>query len=161
MVATRTPKTSDLVQDGKENQSSRKDWEPDFLAHLAETSNVTKSADFAKVQTSTVYRARREDPDFAQKWLAALWEGYVHLEMEVLRRLRDGDQKTSDSDKYDFSNAIRLLAAHRDNAARAQAAQRSVSAAEIRASIDRKVEGIRRQVKAEREASKTTKSNSA
>lgn len=125
-------------------------WEHDFLAHLAETSNVTAAAAHAKIDTSTAYRARRDDTQFAQDWLAALYEGYLHLEMEVLRRLRHGEQKTADSDKYDFANAIRLLGAHRDNAARAQAQQRNVSAAEIRASIDRKIDTIRHQVQAER-----------
>ncbi|MEM7667075.1 MAG: hypothetical protein AAF250_14550, partial [Pseudomonadota bacterium] len=62
-----------------------------------------------------------------------------------------------DDAKYDFANAIRLLNAHRDNAARAQAQQRNVSAAEVRASIDRKIAAIRTQVREEkhREASDT------
>jgi len=125
-------------------------WRKTFLAHLAESSNVTASANKADVSPSHAYKLRRENPEFARQWLAALWEGYVHLEMEVLRRLRDGDQKTEASDKYDFANAIRLLGAHRDNAARAQAEQRNVSAAEVRASIDRKVEAIRQQVQNEK-----------
>jgi hypothetical protein len=125
-------------------------WQGDFLAHLAESSNVTASAEAAGIDTGKAYRARREDPEFARDWLAALYEGYIHLEMEVLRRLRFGDLKTTENDKFDFANAIRLLSAHCDNAARAQAQQRNVSAAEVRASIDRKVEAIRQQVQAER-----------
>ena len=70
--------------------------------------------------------------------------------MEVLQRLREGRQKTEDGEKYDFANAIRLLAAHRETAARAQAEQRNVSAAEVRASIDRKVEEIRLRIMAEK-----------
>lgn len=122
-----------------------------FLDHLAESSNVTKSAEHAGVSSSQAYKLRREDPEFARQWLAALWEGYVHLEMEVVRRLREGDQQTDAAEKYDFANAIRLLSAHRDNAARAHAAQRNVSAAEVRASIDRKVEAIRAQVRNEKQ----------
>ena len=80
----------------------------------------------------------------------ALYEGYVHLVLDVVRRLREGDLQTEASDKYDFANAIRLLNAHRDNAARAQAEQRNVSAAEVRASIDRKVEAIREQFQREK-----------
>ena len=125
-------------------------WRKRFLDHLAESSNVTKSAEAAGTTASHVYQTRRADPDFARQWLAALWEGYVHLEMEVLRRLRDGDNSAGEKDKYDFANAIRLLNAHRENAARAQAEQRNVSAAEIRASIDRKVEAIRLQVQREK-----------
>lgn len=124
-------------------------WQKHFLDHLAESSNITASAKFAGINPSRAYLVRRQDPEFARQWLAALWEGYLHLEMEVLRRLREGDLQARDKDKYDFANAIRLLAAHRENATRAQAMQRNVSAAEIRASIDRKVERIRQQVKEE------------
>ena len=126
-------------------------WQKHFLDHLAETSNVTRSAEHAGINPSRAYLVRRNDPAFAREWLAALWEGYLHLEMEVLRRLRDGDQQAGEKDKYDFASAIRLLAAHRENAVRAQAMQRNVSAAEIRASIDRKVERIRQQVKEEQQ----------
>lgn len=129
-----------------EEPEQNRRWQTLFLNFLAESSNVTKSADLAGINPSRAYKLRREDPEFAQEWLAALWEGYTHLEMEVLRRLRDGDVQAGDKEKYDFANAIRLLAAHRDNAARMQAQQRNVSAAEVRASIDRKVEAIRQQV---------------
>jgi hypothetical protein len=122
----------------------------DFLQALAETSNVKQSAKTAGVSLSTVYKTRSKNPEFARAWLAALWEGYANLEMEVLGRLREGDQKTKDGEKYDFANAIRLLSAHRDNAARAQAQQRNISATEIRDSIDRKVEEIRLKVMEEK-----------
>ncbi|MEM7780297.1 MAG: hypothetical protein AAF697_07910 [Pseudomonadota bacterium] len=137
---------SQLNENGAFNQQKREL----FLAHLAESSNVTRSAENADINPSTAYRARREDPEFARQWLAALYEGYIHLEMEVLRRLREGEMQAGDSARYDFANAVRLLAAHRDNAARAHAEQRNVSAAEVRASIDRKVKALREQVKAER-----------
>ncbi|MDY7097494.1 MAG: hypothetical protein SXU28_05095 [Pseudomonadota bacterium] len=132
-------------------------WRTRFLDHLAESSNVTKSAEQAGINASRAYRTRRDEPEFARQWLAALWEGYSHLEMEVLRRLREGDIVAGEKDKYDFANAIRLLAAHRENAARAQAEQRNVSAAEIRASIDRKVEAIRLQIKREKQIAASAK----
>ncbi|MDP5104262.1 MAG: hypothetical protein NWP98_10085 [Erythrobacter sp.] len=125
-------------------------WRPRFLDHLAETSNVTRSAEYAGIEISRVYRLRRAQPEFAQAWQLALSEGYTHLEMEVLRRLREGDFKTSDGEKFDFANAIRLLAAHRDTASTAQSRGRDVSAAEVRASIDRKIEEIRRRVAKEK-----------
>lgn len=77
--------------------------------------------------------------------------------MEVVRRLREGEMKGNDDDKYDFANAIRLLSAHRETAARAQAEQRNVTAADVRASINRKVEAIRQQV--QQEKSRESKSN--
>lgn len=148
-MATNRNRPSDKRRQLEIEEISR-DKREDFLAGLAESSNVSKSADEAGINKSTAYRLRRKDAEFARQWLAALYEGYIHLEMEVVCRLREGMTKTSDGEKYDFANAIRLLAAHRDTAARAQAQQRNVSAAEVRASIDRKVEAIRKQVQREK-----------
>jgi hypothetical protein len=157
MVARRKPvKIKRQLKEG-EDPGLNRHWQGLFLDYLAESSNVSESARKAGANPSRAYKLRREDPEFARKWLAALYEGYLHLEMEVVRRLREGDMQTENADKYDFANAIRLLAAHRDNAARAQAQHRNVSAAEVRASIDRKVEAIRQQVQREklREAQST------
>ena len=126
-------------------------WREHFLEYLAETSNISASANRAGVPTSRLYRERRQDPQFARDWLAALAEGYLLLEMEVLRRLREGDQQALAGERYDFANALRLLSAHRDTAAHAQAQQRNVSAAEVRASIDRKVEAIRQRLEQEKQ----------
>lgn len=129
-----------------ETDHVNRQWRATFLDHLAESSNVTASAEKARISVSRAYKIRREDSEFARQWLVALAEGYLHLEMEVVRRLREGDVKTADDGKFDFANAIRLLAAHRDTAARGQSQVRDVSAAEVRASIDRKIEDIRRRV---------------
>ena len=151
MSASRTrTKIKTSLKEG-ESPGLNRHWRGLFLDLLAETSNVSESARRAGINPSRAYKIRREEPEFARQWLSALWEGYTHLEMEVLRRLREGDMITSDNAKYDFANAIRLLSAHSDSAARAQADQRNVSAAEIRASIDRKVEAIRLQLQREKE----------
>lgn len=121
-------------------------WRRLFLDHLAESSNVSASAAKAGISASRAYKVRREEAEFARQWLAALAEGFLHLEMEVLRRLREGDVKVGEDGKFDFANAIRLLAAHRDNAARAATQMRDVTPAEVRASIDRKIEDIRRSI---------------
>ncbi|MFO6431784.1 hypothetical protein ACLBKT_16990 [Erythrobacter sp. W302b] len=123
-----------------------KQWRTTFLDHLAESSNVTTSAAAAGISPGRAYKVRREDPEFARQWGVALAEGYLHLEMDVVRRLREGDTKTADEGKFDFANAIRLLAAHRDTAARGASQVRDVSAEEVRASIDRKIEDIRRRM---------------
>lgn len=150
MTASRTrTKIKNQLKQGEEPGLNRH-WRGLFLDFLAESSNVSESARKAGINPSRAYKVRREEPEFARQWLCALWEGYVHLEMEVLRRLREGDNKAREKDKYDFANAIRLLNAHRENAVRAQAEQRNVSAAEIRSSIDRKVEAIRLQVQREK-----------
>ena len=121
-------------------------WREHFLEHLAESSNIKQSAAHAGVSTTRLYRERQHNQKFASDWLAALGEGYLLLEMEVLRRLREGDQKALEGERYDFANALRLLSAHRETAAHAHAQQRNVSAAEVRASIDRKVEAIRQRL---------------
>jgi len=143
-----------MVDDGTTKASGKRRcgsrWRDHFLEHLAESSNITASANHVGVPTSRLYRERRQNPEFARAWLAALGEGYFLLEMEVLRRLREGDQKAKEGERYDFANALRLLTAHRENAAHAEAQQRNVSAAEVRASIDRKVEAIRRRIEQEK-----------
>lgn len=119
-------------------------WQTRFIEKLAFTSNIEAAARAAGVEPGRACARRRRDPDFAREWNSALAEGYVHLEFEIVRRLRDGDFKSGDGEKYDFANAIRLLAAHRDATGRGRSQVRDVTAAEVRASIDRKIEDIRR-----------------
>jgi hypothetical protein len=133
------------LKEGEEGPINN-NWRRLFLDHLAESSNVTASAEKAGISVSRAYKVRREETEFAHQWRTALAEGYLHLEMEVVRRLRAGDFKTADDGKFDFANAIRLLAAHRDSAARGASEVRDVSAEEVRASIDRKIEDIRRRI---------------
>ena len=52
--------------------------------------------------------------------------------------------------QFDNATALRLLAAHRESTTRSRAIRDNVSAADIRASIDRKVELIRERVLAAR-----------
>ena len=92
-------------------------WQERFLEALAETSNVTAAAWRARVVPGRAYALRREDPAFAQRWPAALIEGYQHLEMEVLGYLRDPEPAR----KMDVASALRLLAAHRETVARERA----------------------------------------
>lgn len=125
-------------------------WRRLFIEKLASTSSVAAAARAARVSQTRAYRTRRSEPDFAQAWRAAISEGYLNLELEVIRRLREGDLKTDNGDKFDFANAIRLIAAHRDHAGRAghasQSEVRNVSIAEVRASIEKKIEDAERQV---------------
>lgn len=135
-------------------------WTATFLAALADTSNVAAAARKAQIDVSTAYHRRRQDHEFNRNWQVALCEGYDNLEMELLYRLRTGELKPPAGAKrasrsFDNATAFRLLAAHRESAARERARRDHVSAEEIRASIDRKVEELRRRVmdaKAQREA---------
>ena len=139
-----------------DNDLAPRTWMPRFLAALAETSNVTRAAKLAQVSTSAAYDARRKRREFARQWQTALREGYDNLEMELLCRLRQGEVKPPAGAKrgmrsYDNAVALRLLMAHRESAARERAMCANIDAAEIRASIDRKVAALRAQVLAESE----------
>ena len=107
---------------GRRLYNAPKNWPDIFINELAETSNVKAAADAASVSQSLVYKKRRDDPEFASRWYAALAEGYDNLEMELLGRLREGRLEETDADgtkrKFDIGTAFRCLIAHRDNVAR-------------------------------------------
>ena len=125
------------------SKQSDTDWRRRFLDQLAATSDVTSAAQTVGVTEEEVYRMLASEPEFAEGWQAALAEGYHHLEMELLRRFRSGDMNSQDNTKFDFANSIRLLISHRDQSAKRQTQGREVSAAEVRSSIDQKLEDIR------------------
>ena len=118
-------------------------WSKAFLAHLATTSNVRASAAVAGVSTGKAYETRRGNPDFNRQWQQALFEGYEHLEMELLHRLRSGETKRAASAKFDNATAFRLLAAHRESIARQRAIQDDEDEEAVLASIDAKLERMR------------------
>ncbi|RJY09696.1 hypothetical protein D6201_10330 [Aurantiacibacter aquimixticola] len=105
----------------QKGQGLKQNWKFVFFETLAETSNVSEAARACDAQLSYVYKHRREDPDFRRRWSAALLEGYDHLEMETLQRLRFGIAQ-GDA-KFDIPNALRLLAAHRASAEKERARQ--------------------------------------
>lgn len=124
-------------------------WRELFIEKLAETSNVTRAAEHANLaSTSIAYMHRRRDARFAAAWLEALAEGYAHLEMEVLRRLREGDFHVAGDGgergaKYDFAAAIRTLQAHSATVAHQRAMQDDEDEDAVIASLDAKLDAIR------------------
>lgn len=123
-------------------------WSRAFLAELAATSNVSASARKAGVNTSKAYEARRTNPEFYRAWQDALCEGYDHLEMSLLHRLRTGELKPAAGAKkgvrqFDNATAFRLLAAHRAAAAQGRAIRENEDADAILASIDAKLDRMR------------------
>lgn len=68
-------------------------WEPAFLAALAETGVVCRAADAAKVNRSMVYLNRRRCPEFAQRWDESLQDASHSLVDEAIRRAREGMKK--------------------------------------------------------------------
>jgi hypothetical protein len=127
-----------------------KSWSNTFLAHLASTSNVTASAKQAGIDTFTAYEARRDNVEFRQAWFDALCEGYEHLEMDLLLRLRSGEIKPAAGAKkgvriFDNSMAVRQLAMHRETVAKIRAQHGNESEAQILAELDTKLERMRQQ----------------
>lgn len=57
-----------------------------FLAHLAETANITDACRVARIAKSTVYKRKRERPEFAAAWERSVVQAYSRLEAEMLAR---------------------------------------------------------------------------
>ena len=132
-------------------------WIDTFLAKLAETSNVAGSARTAKVDTGTAYRLKREDAAFRARWQQALCEGYDALEMDLLRRLREGELEAPKAGgkrrarKYDNATAFRILEAHRTAVAKARAEAEMRDEDAVYAAIDAKLDAMREREKALKE----------
>lgn len=120
-----------------------KHWRKDFLTALAETSNVTRAAEVAGVSTGRAYKVRREEAEFRREWFDALCEGYDHLEMEVLRRLRDGDFATQEGGKFDFAAALRVLGAHQQSVSAQKALRSDMDEEAVLLSITAKIDALR------------------
>jgi len=140
--AKRGPRTN-IKPQLRENEKERlnRHWRGLFLDKLAETSNVAAAAREAGINPSRAYKVRRCEPDFARQWYEALLEGYEHLELETLHRLRMGTGK--DDPKFDIGNALRLLALHKETVARERALRDDEDEDAILASLDAKIEAMR------------------
>ena len=125
----------------RERRKPSGNWRAQFIDKLAETSNVTAAAEAAGISARRAYKLRRSDPDFASARYQALLEGYDHLEMETLHRLRVGTAK--EEPKFDIANALRMLAIHRETAARERARVETRDEEAILASIDAKIAKIK------------------
>lgn len=123
-----------------------KKWNSDFMAALAQSSNVTLAARKAGIDVSAVYRERRAKPEFYRQWQEALTEGYDNLEMDLLHRLRIGQLeggKAQARRKFDNAIAFRLLTAHREAVGRQKALRASEDEDAIIASITEKLEKMK------------------
>ncbi|MEO0061488.1 MAG: hypothetical protein RLZZ08_48 [Pseudomonadota bacterium] len=124
-----------------------RNWRDTFIAVLGETSNVSAAARAAAISLSWVYKTRREDPDFARRWFAALSEGYDNLELELLYRLRTGLVEEVDAQgskrKFDIATGLKILLAHRQTVSREKARDCPEDEAEILAGINAKIDQMR------------------
>lgn len=98
----------------------KKGWQVVFIKWLSRKGNVTAACDKAKISRQHAYRTRDEDEDFAAAWDEALAEATERLEMEALRRARDGvlepvfyqGEKVGKVRRYSDTLLIFLLKAH-------------------------------------------------
>ena len=134
---------------GRTRARRGKAWIAAFLSELARTSNVTASADEAGIDTTTAYKLRRTDRTFANQWFEALCEGYDNLELDLLRRLREGELAGAATPagkarrKFDNATALRLLAAHRSAVQMQRGRNDYAHEDELLASINAKLEKMR------------------
>lgn len=141
------------LKTGEKNKLNRH-WRGLFLDKLAETSNVSEAAKVAGINPGRAYKVRREEDAFARQWHSALVEGYEHLELDLLARLRAGEAK--DGPKFDNGAALRLLALHRDTMALEHAQRRNLDVISARALIDQKLDELRQRVLARRDVNGET-----
>ena len=143
-----------------------RDWtrakEAKFLGALAETCNVTLSAELAGVSGTTVYRHRAKDAAFRDGWDRALAQGFARLEIEMLERALRGSVRTivhkdlsvETMVEYPDRIGLALLKMHRDRAeapARRERDEAAMSAEEIielRDKIMAKLERVTEQAQA-------------
>lgn len=91
-----------------------------FLDHLAATANVKRSAEAVNVTPAMAYKLRQRDANFTADWAAALREAYHALELDVLDKALNGEERVVRSAegertiiKQDTGLQLRLLAYHR------------------------------------------------
>ncbi|MBK8631367.1 MAG: hypothetical protein IPN84_14590 [Sphingomonadales bacterium] len=133
-----------------------------FLAHLAETSNVSASARMAKITSSRVYRERLRFPAFRAQWQDALAEGYARLEAELLAealRPASGNLKdiTLKSRQMKVRLGMTLLSLHRASVRGAKPtlpAPPARSRAEIRADWEAELDAMKDRMTADDSAAK-------
>ena len=135
----KTIKLSTIEREAEGEGAISRIWRTPFLSKLSETSNVTASAQYAKVSPSRAYKVRREDPEFAARWRAALLEGYEHLELEVLGYLRAADPQR----KMDVAGALKLLAIHAQTVAHERALREDDDEQAVLDSIDKFIDDMR------------------
>ena len=61
-----------------------------FLEKLSECANLTRSAEFAGIERTTVYEKRKRDPEFDAKYQEAYQTGYDALEERCQARAFEG-----------------------------------------------------------------------
>lgn len=124
-----------------------------FLEALAASANVTWSAKQVGFSKEAIYGQRARRPEFAERWEAALQQGYARLEMALVRSAADSIEGIPPEAErpippMSVADALNLLKLHAANVGRPgyafghRAAPRPM--AELREGIQRKIDAVRR-----------------
>lgn len=122
-----------------------------FLASLADTCNVVRSAKAAGFTANWAYRKRKFDAAFRNSWAAAVREGYSRLELVLLERAMKGTPKlvrtARGSDRvmreYSTALAVALLRRHSELADSASEEPDMDELAEVRERIFEKLQRLK------------------
>lgn len=79
-----------MADERRGSPTIRTDQRARFIAHLAQSANVTASAEIAGFARSTAYDLRASDDEFASEWDDALEQATDSLEAEARRRAMYG-----------------------------------------------------------------------
>ncbi len=136
---------------GKRGQDVTPEQIDIFLATLADTCNICRSARAAGFSQSWAYRLRKRDAAFRASWAEAVREGYAKLELVLLERAmkgtprpimrRDGSERIIR--EYSTQLAVALLRRHGEMAAEASYQHDADDMREVRERIIEKLERLR------------------
>lgn len=102
-------------------KTHQRTWKPRFLKVLRSCANVQQACNLSGVPRSTVYHARKTDPDFAAEWDAAHSEALDWLEWDLRQQAMNGwlepvtfnGKVVGTRRKFNNKAAMFLLKAHR------------------------------------------------
>ncbi|PZU11764.1 hypothetical protein [Sphingomonas sp.] len=124
-----------------------------FLEALSRTANVRAAARASGLSPANVYKKRAASDSFRAAWGAALREGYVRLETDLLDRALNGvrkdkwerGQKVGTTREYSDALALALLKQHR-SAVTGEAAPAPIGLAEAEAALIAKLGEMNRRL---------------
>lgn len=101
-----------------------------FLTELAASCNIRRASAAVEMWTTSAYKLRQRDAEFARAWQAALAIGYERLETALVARALEAvgelefdslDERVALVEKMSVDQAIRILGQHSESVRRGQA----------------------------------------
>jgi hypothetical protein len=86
----RVTRTGQVQLRKERSDAFTQDRQDAFFARLADTCNVTEAARHVGATRQTVWKWRRKDKEFAQRYAMVLADAYADLQMRLIAMVRDG-----------------------------------------------------------------------